>query len=85
MVVDDELSYRLEKIRRHFWERFKGRTYLSLHEVAEYLNVSERTIYRMVARGELFPHKGKYSRRLMFHVEDVEEYIVQGILRAYND
>ena len=48
---------------------------MSVRDVAEYLNVDEKTVYRLLKRGELPAFKVSGTWR--FKQEDIEEWIEQ--------
>ena len=49
---------------------------LSIKETAEYLNVSTKTIYNLIERGDL--KASKVANVWRIHPEDIEEYLNKG-------
>lgn len=76
-IISDELDRKFEEIQRNLESSPKGDEHFSVKQAAEFLGVSQHTIYNNIRK---IPH-AKRLGRLYFLRSELEGYIASGKLR----
>lgn len=86
-ILEDPIAKeRITRMEKAVRERFKGRTFLRVYEVAEFLEINPRRVYMLIENGSLPAIKVTGARgrtaRVRILVEDLIAYLSERIIES---